>query len=83
MPLNPDWLISGNFQCRYGHDSFDQSEIREVLWTAFTGIGCVLMDVQMTVMGGFEATAFIRAWEKEHGGHLPIVAMTASRDGRG
>jgi signal transduction histidine kinase/ligand-binding sensor domain-containing protein/CheY-like chemotaxis protein len=37
----------------------------------------VLMDVQMPEMGGFEATAAIRAKEKERGGHIPIVAMTA------
>jgi PAS domain S-box-containing protein len=36
-----------------------------------------LLDVQMPVMGGFEATAAIRAHEKETGAHLPIVAITA------
>ncbi len=37
----------------------------------------VLMDVQMPVMGGLEATAAIRAKERATGGHLRIVAMTA------
>jgi len=37
----------------------------------------VLMDVQMPEMDGFEATKRIRKSEREQGGHLPIVAMTA------
>jgi DNA-binding response OmpR family regulator len=35
------------------------------------------MDVQMPEMDGFETTAAIRRKEKEKGGHMPIVAMTA------
>ncbi|QDU21319.1 hybrid sensor histidine kinase/response regulator [Urbifossiella limnaea] len=37
----------------------------------------VLMDVQMPEMDGFAATAAIRAQEREAGGHLPVIAMTA------
>ncbi len=37
----------------------------------------VLMDVEMPVMNGWEATAAIRAREREYGTHVPIIAMTA------
>jgi len=50
-------------------------ETLEALKTATFDV--VLMDVQMPVMGGFEATAVIRAAEEQTGQHLRIVAMTA------
>ena len=37
----------------------------------------ILMDVQMPVMDGFQATALIREKERSTGRHVPIIAMTA------
>jgi len=37
----------------------------------------ILMDAQMPVMDGYEATKQIREKEKETGEHIPIVALTA------
>ena len=53
----------------------DGREALEKLKTA--DFDLVLMDVQMPVMGGFEATAAMREMEKGTGRHIPIVALTA------
>ena len=37
----------------------------------------ILMDVQMPQMGGLEAATAIRARERDTGGHVPIIALTA------
>ena len=37
----------------------------------------ILMDVQMPVLDGWEATAAIRSGEQITGAHVPIIAMTA------
>lgn len=38
----------------------------------------ILMDVQMPVMNGHEATRAIRALERPDAGRIPIIAMTAN-----
>ncbi len=38
----------------------------------------ILMDCHMPVMDGYQATAIIRDLEKERGGHIPIIALTAN-----
>ena len=66
---------------RRGHATTVAVDGREALaaFDASSGraFDVVLMDVQMPVMGGFEATRAIRQREKGSGHHLPIVAMTA------
>ncbi len=41
------------------------------------GYDLILMDIQMPKMNGFEATKAIRGKESAHGGHIPIIAITA------
>lgn len=42
-----------------------------------TGFDCILMDVNMPECDGVEATRRIREIERETGGHIPIIALTA------
>ncbi len=63
---------------RQGHSVSLASNGREALAALETSrFDVVLMDVQMPELDGLEATAAIRARERESGAHLPIVAMTA------
>jgi PAS domain S-box-containing protein len=63
---------------KHGHVVTVVNNGREAMAAAESGqFDLVLMDVQMPEMDGLEATATIRAREKQSGRHLPIVAMTA------
>ena len=64
-----------------GHTVLVANNGREALTmlddAASIGFGCVLMDIKMPEMNGFECTAAIRDIERTTGAHIPIVAITA------
>jgi two-component system, sensor histidine kinase and response regulator len=74
-------LVARRLLEKRGHSLVVANNGREALAiledTAFTGFDCVLMDVQMPEMDGFECTAVIRDRERTAGSHLLIIAMTA------
>ena len=63
---------------RWGHEVVLAQNGREAV-EQYVGstFDVVLMDIQMPIMDGFEATAAIRLCEKDRNTHVPIVAMTA------
>ena len=56
----------------------DGKQALECIQTDKTGFDLVLMDIQMPIMGGVEATQAIRAFEKGTPFHIPIIALTAN-----
>jgi PAS domain S-box-containing protein len=52
---------------------------REAVDAYLTGLhDLILMDCQMPEMDGYEATRVIRNYERQHGGWVPIIALTAN-----
>jgi len=64
---------------KHGHSVVvaDDGQQAVAAWQA-EAFDLVLMDVQMPEMDGYDATAAIRARERDTGAHIPIVAMTAA-----
>jgi CheY-like chemotaxis protein len=80
--LAEDNAVNQKIACRFlekeGHHVTLASDGRQALAAIEReNFDVVLMDVQMPEMDGFEATAAIRAQERDSGKHLPIIAMTA------
>ena len=72
-------LIAMKMLERLGYDAERVTNGREAL-DAFNrnSYRLILMDCQMPEMDGYETTCEIRAIEQKTGGHVPIVAITAS-----
>jgi len=65
---------------RFGHQVTLARDGREAVsryLAAPSAYDLILMDLQMPLMDGMQATAAIRRHEREHGGHVPILALTA------
>lgn len=63
---------------RVGHTVIQAKDGREAVHKWRQGaFDVILMDIQMPGMNGIEAVKAIRKREKETGGHVPIVALTA------
>jgi signal transduction histidine kinase/ActR/RegA family two-component response regulator len=80
--LAEDNTVNQKIACRFlekeGHRVTVASDGRQALAALDReNFDVVLMDVQMPEMDGFEATAAIRARERDTGKRLPIIAMTA------
>lgn len=45
-----------------------------------TKIDCILMDIEMPVLDGLKSIQRIREFERQNGGHIPIIAVTNYTD---
>lgn len=75
---NVNQLVALRMLQKHGHQVQVVADGREAVEAWEQGAyELILMDVQMPVMNGYEATAAIRARELQRGEHIPIIAMTA------
>ena len=71
--------LAVRFLQKWGHETVVATNGKEA-YESFLHNGpfdAILMDVEMPVMNGMEATAAIRQYEQKNGTHISIVAMTA------
>ena len=81
--LAEDGIVNQRVACglleRRGHKVIVAGDGRKAIEAvASDQFDLVLMDVHMPEMDGLEATRTIRVREQTSGGHIPIIAMTAS-----
>jgi CheY-like chemotaxis protein len=63
---------------KHGHSVLSVENGRDAVAAVSRGdFDVVLMDVQMPIMDGLEATAEIRSGEQVTGKHIPVIALTA------
>jgi two-component system sensor histidine kinase/response regulator len=75
-PVNQKFVVG--LLAKWGHRAVVACDgVRGLEALAHRNFDLVLMDVQMPVMDGIEATCSIRTGERERGGHVPIIAITA------
>ena len=74
----PNQVLIRKILEREGHEVTMTGNGREAVETFRTDrFDLILMDVQMPLMDGFQATETIRRGQRSTGRHVPIVAMTA------
>ena len=71
--------LAVRFLQKWGHESVVAANGKEAFESfLYNGpFDAILMDIEMPVMNGMDATAAIRQHEQNSGTHIPIIAMTA------
>lgn len=72
-------MVAQEMMGKFGYECNIVGDGKAALDAAIRGsYDIILMDCQMPVMDGLEATRSIRAYEGQHGGHITIIALTAN-----
>lgn len=72
-------LITQKFLTKWGAQFFHAENGQVAVEMVKTrDFNCILMDIEMPIMGGYEATENIRKLDKSSAQQIPIIALTAS-----